>query len=116
MPTLETIASWAVAALGTGGVGKFIYDMVTARQGGKKAKAEGAVILVDSASSYAQGLVERLDRITDEFDEYRREQQARNRQQEALFRRHGQWDDEVRRRLSALGEAVEPAPPLWAEP
>ncbi len=115
MPTLSSIASWAVAALGTGGIGKFVYDMVTARQGGKKAKAEGAVLLVDSASTYAQGLVGRLDKITDEFDEYRREQQARDRRQELLFRQHAEWDDEVRRRLRTLGESVEPAPPLWSE-
>ena len=117
MSTFEEVAKWAVAALGTGGVGKFLYDMVSARQGGKKSKAEGAVILVDSASNYAQGLVERLDRVTDEMDEIRRTSEERNRRQDAYLRAHSRWDFEVLRLLDqhVPGVAVPEPPPLYLE-
>lgn len=115
MPASETIVSVVVAALGTGGLGKFAYDMITARSGGRRSKAEGSVILVDSATKYAQGLVDRLDRLDAEFEAYRRKQDDRNRAQDRLFRAHSRWDVTVQNKLEDLGESVPDPPPLYAE-
>jgi hypothetical protein len=114
MPASEVV-SYVVAALGTGGIGKFAYDLITARSGGRKSKVEGSVILVDSAAKYAQGLVERIDRMDAEFEAYRREQDLRSRAQEALFRAHVRWDLTVQAKLEDLGESVPDPPPLYAQ-
>lgn len=114
MADMSTVAQWAVALLGTGGVGKFAWDLFISRGKRSKDRAEGAAILVGSAAEYARGLTTRLDQIQADFDQFRREQAERDRQQEALFRRHRRWDDEVRRVLQNLGHgtAVPEPPPL----
>jgi hypothetical protein len=113
--TGDQVLSWAVAILGTGGVAKYVVDMVKSRSGGKKDKAEGAVVLVDSASNYAASVVARLDKVTDEFDAYRRTQDERNRRQDILFRAHARWDDQVRRKLAEMNHDVPDPPPLYSE-
>lgn len=115
MALSEDLVKVVVAALGAGGIGKFIHDAVRARAGGRKTQAEGSVILVDSAAKYAQGLVERLDRVEEEFRRYRAEQDQRNRSQDTLFRAHGRWDIAVQAKLEDLGESVPDPPPLYAQ-
>lgn len=122
MPSAELIAQWLAGGLGVLGGGKFVWDVLTVRSAnhktraeGNKTSAEGAVILVDSASNYAKGLVAELRELRAEFDRYRREQDGRWRRHEALARAHGRWDDAVADRLADLGEAVDPPPPLFDE-
>jgi hypothetical protein len=115
MPSVDVFAQWAVALLGVGGGGKFAYDMITARQAGRKGKTEGAVMLVDSASGFAQTLVARLDAVEREFAAYKRQDEIYRRQQDRLFRQHSRWDDELVERLEDLGEHISPPPPLYID-
>lgn len=117
-----TAAGWIVAAItGGGGLG-FLVNIITAKAKSRRDGAEGSAVLINSASSYAQQLTKdnaalraEFDQLRRDWDAYQRQQQARERQQERLFRDHTRWDDTVRAKLSQMGEAVPPAPPLYIE-
>jgi hypothetical protein len=116
---VELLVKVVVGLGGVLGGGKFIYDMFTVRAANKKTNAEGSVILVDSASSYAQTLVSDLLELRTEFneyrketDKYRRENDQRNRRQDELHRAHARWDMHVQHQLHLAGVEVPDPPPL----
>lgn len=118
-----------VATLGTGGVGKFGWDLIKARSDSRKSKVDNTVQLVDSATVYSEKLVARVDQLTTRLDEsnarmdaFRAEQDERNRAQEARNRRedrlkfqHQRWDDYVAGQLRAHNIQVPDPPPLFAD-
>lgn len=117
-----TPVGWIVAAItGGGGLG-FLVNLITAKSKSRRDGAEGSAVLINSASSYAQQLTkdnaalrEEFNKLRSDFNNYRSEQEAREREQGRLFRDHTRWDDTVRAKLSQMGEAVPPAPPLYIE-
>lgn len=115
-----TPIQWVVAVLGTGGIGKFLWDVVTALTQRKRNSAESAVILLNSATGYSSRLEKRLDEVTDAFDQFRREQESHNREnrlrwrsQDQLLLAHSRWDHHVVTQLKAKGVPVEEPPPLF---
>lgn len=115
-----TVIQWIVAAIGTGGIGKFLWDGVTAFTQRGKNKTESAVILLNSATGYSSKIEARLDSVNEKFDEFRREQERRNqendrrwRQQDQLLLAHARWDHHVVAHLKAKGVPVEEPPPLF---
>lgn len=115
-----TAIQWVVAVLGTGGIGKFLWDVVTALTQRKKNSAESAVLLVNSATGYSDKVVARLDSVTAAFDEFRKDQDRRNRendlrwrQQDQILLEHSRWDHHMVAQLKAKGVKVEEPPPLF---
>jgi len=116
MSTTETVVSWAVGILSSGAAGKFVYDFVTGRSKSRKEGAQGAAILVGSASDYARQLTEDIRELRAEFNTYRAEQDKRTRDQERLLRAHSRWDEQVQRQLTHLtGEDPGSPPPLFTD-
>lgn len=120
--SIQTYAQWFAAALGVLGGGKFIFEMLTVKSSNRKAlaegsktAAEGSVILVDSASAYAQTLVNQMKELREDFDNYRDQQDRRNRQQDFLYRVHSRWDLSVQHQLQLLGVEVPEPPPLLSD-
>src|SRR5689334_8648109 len=113
MAGFDQIVGWVATGLVSLGGGKFFLDLVTARSKGRKDGAEGSAILVSSASEYARQLTTDLGNLRSEFSAYRREQEDRQRRQDAQFRAHSRWDQDVARKLAEVGEQVEPPPPLY---
>lgn len=114
---------WVVGLIGTGGLGKLLWDVTQVFTGRGKRKAESAVMLVNSATEYADKLDKRLDSINARFDEFRHEQEQRNkandrrwREQDQLLIAHARWDHQVASALRAKGARVEEPPPLWLTP
>ena len=115
-----TAIQWVVAVLGTGGIGKFLWDVVIALTQRKKNSAESAVLLVNSATGYSDKVVARLDSVTAAFDEFRKDQDRRNRendlrwrQQDQILLEHSRWDHHMVAQLKAKGVKVEEPPPLF---
>jgi homoserine dehydrogenase len=123
----QTLAQWVIAVIGTGGVGKFAWDLFTARSQNKKNNSDVTVNLVNSATGYADSLTRRIDSINARFDEFRqqvedkedarderdRERDRRDRRQAQLLLDHSRWDHRVTSALRELGRPVEEAPPLF---
>lgn len=114
---------WIVGLIGTGGLGKLLWDLTQLLTGRGKRKAESAVMLVNSATEYADKLDKRLDSINARFDEFRREQEKQNRvndrrwrEQDQLLIAHSRWDHQMVNTLRAKGVHVEEPPPLWLAP
>jgi hypothetical protein len=114
------IMQWIAAILGVGGGGKFLFDVFTARSQNRKNRTDTAVTLINSAAGYADGLVKRLDdlqersdKIDQKFDDFRRAQEARNRQQDILLLEHSRWDHKVVTVANANGIPLEEPPPLF---
>lgn len=117
---LPIVMQWVVAVIGGGGASKFIYDIFSARSQGKKVNAENTVMLVNSATGYADKVVERLDRTIAAFEKFKSEQEERNRQQAARNRMddrlkivHSQWDSRAANEIRGLGGHIEDPPPLF---
>lgn len=117
---LPVIIQYLVAIIGVGGTGKFVFDIFSARSQGKKVNTENTVMLVNSATGYADKVVERLDKVTAEFEVFRRDQEERNRQQSARNRLddrlkivHSQWDNRAASEIRQLGGHIEDPPPLF---
>lgn len=115
-----TPIQWVVAVLGTGGIGKFLWDVVSALTQRKRNQAESAVILLNSATGYSSRLEKRLDEVTESFDKFRREQEDLNREnrlrwrsQDQLLLEHSRWDHQMVTRLKAKGIPVDEPPPLF---
>lgn len=111
---------WVIGLIGTGGLGKLLWDVITALTQRKKNTAETTVMLVNSATEYADKLDKRLDNINNKFDEFRREQEQRNRdndrrwrEQDRLLIQHARWDHQTVSTLRAKGIPVEEPPPLF---
>lgn len=115
MPPLDTVGAWLVGAVATGGLGKYLVDLTIARWKGKKEGAEGAAILVSSASEYARQLQEDAHAARLETATLRREFEAYRRDQQRLFRRHELWDGRVWQKLLELGEEIDAPPPLYSD-
>lgn len=115
MPSGNDLVTWAAFVFGTGGAAKFALDMISSRSKNRKESAETQVTLVDSTSNYAVQLTERIAKLHHEFEAYRARTEERFRRQDAAFRRHGYWDDQVQRRLAELGEQVPDPPPLYLD-
>lgn len=116
----QTLAQWALAVFGAGGVGKFLWDIFTAPSQRRKIDSERTVNLVNSATGYADGLTKRIDSINDRFDSFRRQQEqkddardARDRQQARLLLDHSKWDHRMASALRDVGITVEEPPPLF---
>jgi hypothetical protein len=117
---LPVVIQYIVALIGVGGTGKFVFDLFSARSQGKKVNTENTVMLVNSATGYADKVVERLDKVTADFEAFRREQEGRNRAQEARNRMddrlkvvHSQWDNRAASEIRSLGGHIEDPPPLF---
>lgn len=124
-----TAIQWVVAVMGSLGGGKFLYDIFTARAINRKTlaesgktSAEGAVVLVTSATEYAAGITRQLEAMNRRFEEYRAEQERKwdergqlDREQFALFRDHQVWDDQIAGQLRDQGIKVPPPPPLYIQ-
>lgn len=116
----QTLAQWAIAVFGAGGIGKFLWDIFTARSQNKKNNADVTVNLVNSATGYADGLAKRIDSINDRFDTFRKEQELkdderdrRDRLQARLLMDHSRWDHRMATALRQQGITVEEPPPLF---
>lgn len=114
---------WLVGLIGTGGIGKLLWDLTHVFTGRGKRKAESAVMLVNSATEYADKLDKRLDSMGERFDEFRREQEKRNRDndrrwrdQDRILLEHSKWDHKVVSTLRSQGVRIEEPPPLWLAP
>ena len=123
------LKEWGLILFGTGGWGKVVWDIFTARNAGRKLKVDNAVALISSSVSYANHLTERVEAINNAFDNFRKQQETRHvlqeqrnhdqtlrdRNQDRLFRVHARWDDAVATKLAQLGSPVDPAPPLYVD-
>lgn len=114
------VIQWVVALIGAGGAGKFLVDIFTARSKNKKTDTENTVLLVNSATGYADKVVARLDQVIQDFDQFKNEQEQRNREQAARNRAddrlkivHSQWDSRAASEIRALGGHIEDPPPLF---
>lgn len=116
----QTLAQWVIAILGTGGIGKFIWDLFTARSQNRKNNSDVTVNLVNSATGYADGLTRRIDSINTRFDDFRKQQEEkdsardrRDRLQARLLLDHSKWDHRMATALRQQGITVEEPPPLF---
>ena len=117
---MPTVMQWIAAVLGVGGGGKFIWEIFTVRSQAKKNSSESTVLLVNSATGYADSVAKQLDSLNHRFDEFRKDQEAkndeqdrRNREQDRLLFAHSRWDHEVAALLRQKGVQVAEPPPLF---
>lgn len=100
---------WIVGALIAGGLLKVLYDLYMARGDRKRKRGENDVLMIDTIHGVAEKALARADTVSERFDQYRSELDAR-------LRRHDGWDRKMVAKLeAATGEAVEPPPPLYAD-
>lgn len=117
---MSPLIQWVVGVLGAGGFGKLTWDVVTAFSQSRKTKTDNAVTLINSATGYNESLIRRLDTMSDKFDDFRKEQNALNKEndqrwrtQERLLLAHSQWDHQMVLQLRTKGVRVEDPPPLF---
>lgn len=115
MAGVDQIVGWASTALVAMGGGKFVLDLFLSRGQNRKASAEGDAILINSAGTYVKQLTDDLTQQRREFDEYRREQDNRDRRRAAALAAHASWDGQVWRKLYELGVDIPPPPPVDIE-
>lgn len=117
---MSPLVEWIAGILGGGAGARYLYDIWTSRSRNRKTDAEGAVLLVNSATGYSEKLVKRIDTISKSFDEFRREQQElndmrtrRDRLDDQLKLAHSRWDDKMVDVVRKLGGQIEDPPPLY---
>lgn len=120
MPTPPNSAAgwivWVAGVIVTGGGLRLIYDVFFGRGDRRKVKAEGSVMMVESANKVAQDALDQVAELSRTFAEYRTATNRRWHKLDEHLRRHSSWDRRMVVRLEkATGESVEEPPPLYVD-
>ncbi|WIY05470.1 hypothetical protein QRX60_17065 [Amycolatopsis mongoliensis] len=106
---MSDIGTWVGIVLGSGGVGKAVYDLIKSRADARKVGADAAKTLVETAAESNKDLGEDLKEVRTELREVR----ATQRRHDDVLRVHHRWDEQVVDQLRQLGGSIADPPPLY---